>query len=133
MQSKNPVIVAVHFIHRYFIWVIVGSYLVAAALPAFGLWIRDVDLGSLQMLQWKVGLSLPLLMLATLLFNAGLGVNIGELKQLAHKPQLLLGGLIGNIGTPLIFIIALSFVMGFWHNPEEVQQILVGLVVRSVK
>jgi hypothetical protein len=34
---KNPVEAFVHLIHRYFIWVIVISYFVAAFLPAFGL------------------------------------------------------------------------------------------------
>ena len=126
---KNPVAAIVHVIHRYFIWVIVASYVIATVLPAFGLWIRNVNLGSVKVVQSTVVFSLPLMMLASLLFNAGLGVKTEELKHLLHQPIVLLGGLLGNLGTPLAFIITLSFAMKLWHNPEEVQQILVGLAL----
>lgn len=68
-------------------------------------------------------------MLALILFNAGLGVRTRELRQLLHNPKLLLIGVVGNIATPLMFIITLSYAMGVWHNPEEVQQILMGLAL----
>ena len=118
-----------HLIHRYFIWVIVGSYVIAAFFPALGLKIRDTHFGSLQLQQLHIDISLPSILLASLLLNAGLGVNKAELAQLANRPGLLLAGLIANIGTPLAFIFTLSFVMSFWHDPEEVQQILMGLAL----
>ncbi|PKM10861.1 MAG: Na+-dependent transporter [Gammaproteobacteria bacterium HGW-Gammaproteobacteria-3] len=40
-----------------------------------------------------------------------------------------LSGLSGNVVTPLVCIIGISFIMKFWHNPEEVQPILVGLAL----
>lgn len=118
-----------HFIHHYFIWVIVASYFVAALLPGFGIWMREVELGSVTLLQSKIDISLPPLMLSLLLFNAGLGVKPKELNELAHQPQLLLGGLLGNLVTPLGFILGVSLVMSLWHNPEEAQHILVGLAL----
>ncbi len=127
--GKNPVAILVHAIHRHFIWVVVSSYIVAAVLPGFGLWIRGVDMGSVNILRSRLDLSLPLLMLAALLFNAGLGVKLEELRHLSRKPMLLLGGVFGNLATPLVFIVATSFAMRLWHNPEEVQQILVGLAL----
>jgi len=120
---------ATHFIHHYFIWVLVASYFVAALLPGFGIWVREVELGSVTLLQSKIDISLPPLMLSLLLFNAGLGVRPKELNELAHQPQLLLGGLLGNLLTPLSFILGVSFIMTLWHNPEEVQHILVGLAL----
>jgi BASS family bile acid:Na+ symporter len=119
----------VHFIHQYFIWIIVASYLVASVLPGLGLWIRHVSLGSVKVFGGELVFSLPLLMLATLLFNAGLGVKTEELTHTFSKPSLLLGGVMGNLLTPLIFIVGVSFLMSLWHNPEEVQQILVGLAL----
>jgi len=127
--GKSPVAILAHAFHRYFIWVVVSSYVVAAVLPRFGLWIRSVDVGNVEMFQSKIELSLPLLMLASLLFNAGLGVKLGELRHLLRKPMILFGGVFGNIATPLVFIVAISFAMRLWHNPEEVQQILVGLAL----
>ncbi len=116
-------------IHHYFIWIIITSYFVAALLPGFGVWIREVELGSIVVLRNKIDLSLPPLLLSLLLFNAGLGVKPKELTRVAHKPQVLLIGLLGNFVPPLGFIMGASFFMARWHNPEEVQHILVGLAL----
>jgi bile acid:Na+ symporter, BASS family len=124
---KNLMAALVHLIHRYFIWMIVASYFLAAFLPTFGLWIRNANLGSIDVLHRELTFSLPLVMLALLLFNAGLGMKIEEAKHLLRKPLVLLGGVLGNLAVPLAFIIALSFAMKLWHNPEEAQLILVGL------
>lgn len=129
IPAKHWVETLTQIIHRYFIWIIITSYFIAALLPGFGLWIREVELGSIFLFQNKIDFSLPPLMLSLLLFNAGLGVKTKELTQLAHKPLVLLSGLLGNVVTPLAFIIGISFIMKFWHNPEEVQHILVGLAL----
>ena len=100
---------------------IVASYIVAAMMPGFGLWIRNVSFSG--------AVSLPLLMLAALLFNAGLGVKTEELTRLLQKPFILLGGVSCNLMIPLAFIVAVSFLMHIWPEPEEVQQILVGLAL----
>ncbi|SMF96189.1 bile acid:Na+ symporter, BASS family [Methylomagnum ishizawai] len=126
---KKPIELLTHFIHHYFIWMIISSYFVAALLPGFGVWMREVELGSVVLLQNKIDVSLPPVMLSLLLFNAGLGVKHRELAQLAYKPQLLLAGLAGNLITPLSFIMGVNLVMARWHNPEEVQHILVGLAL----
>ena len=118
-----------HLIHHNFVWIILASYFVAALLPGFGEWIREVEWGSVVILQNKIDISLPSLMLSLLLFNAGLGVKPDELNRLAKKPLILISGLMGNFIIPLGFIIGASFVMVLWHDPEEVQHILVGLAL----
>jgi len=128
-STNSPVTVVLHLIHRHFIWLIVCSYIVAAVSPGFGLWIRALNLGSVDVFQSQLVFSLPSMLLASLLFNAGLGVRTKELKHLLRKPFVLLGGVFGNLAAPLAFIIAISFAMRFWHNPDEVQQILVGLAL----
>ena len=106
-----------------------SSYVVATVSPGLGLWIRNQSLGNVNVFQAKLVFSLPPIMLASLLFNAGLGVKVAELKHLLHKPLVLLGGVFGNVTAPLAFIMAISFTMRLWHNPDEVQQILVGLAL----
>jgi bile acid:Na+ symporter, BASS family len=127
--TENRTAIILRFIHRHFIWMIVSSYIIAAMMPGFGLWIRNVNFGGAGILQSKLVFSLPLLMLATLLFNAGLGAKTEELTRLVQKPFVLLGGLFCNLTVPLAFIVAVSFLMHIWHNEEEVQQILVGLAL----
>lgn len=109
-----------HFVHRNFIWLVCGSYVVAACFPTLGLAIRSASIG---------GVSLPMIMLAALLFNAGVGVDVKALAHLRKEPLLLLLGLAGNVLIPLAFIGAVTMLMGLWHNPDEVQNILVGLAL----
>lgn len=126
---RNSVEALVKIIHRYFIWATVGAYVLAAIVPQLGLWMRNIELGSVTLLQSKVVLSLPLFLLASLLFNAGLGVKVRELRQLLHQPFVLVSGLVGNLATPLVCILGLSVALQLWNESEEVQQILVGLAL----
>ncbi|WP_197442905.1 bile acid:sodium symporter family protein [Lignipirellula cremea] len=119
----------VHAVHRRFIWLVVASYFVAALLPQFGLWIRTASLGFVPLTQGRLEASLPSIMLASLLFNAGLGVRLSDLKQLIHGPGPLLAGLVANLTLPVTYIFVVSQVMRLWHNSEEVQHILVGLAL----
>lgn len=97
--------------------------------PGFGVWIRDVDVAGFTVLHSRVEISLPPLLLSLLLFNAGLGIKPKQLKQLINEPLLVLSGLSGNLLTPLAFIYLMSYVLQSWHNPDEVQNILVGLAL----
>jgi BASS family bile acid:Na+ symporter len=128
-SPRNRTTHLIEVIHRHFIWVILASYAVAAVLPGLGVWIRNAALGGKPAQSTELVVSLPVLMLASLLFNAGLGVHAEELRHLLQKPKVLLGGVVGNLAAPLVFILALSLMMRAWHNADEVQQILVGLAL----
>jgi BASS family bile acid:Na+ symporter len=118
-----------HAIHRYFIWIVIASYVVAGLFPGLGLSIRSAGLGEVEIAGARISLSAPSALLALLLFNAGLGTRAHELRKLAHQPRLLLVGVAGNVIVPLFCILAVSVSMSVWHNPEEVQQILTGLAL----
>jgi BASS family bile acid:Na+ symporter len=118
-----------HTIHQYFIWIVNLSYLAAAFFPSFGLSVRSFSLPSIHILNTTIALNVPSILLAILLFNAGLGTKARELMNLARDPGLLAGGLATNVLAPLAFIAAVSVVMRRWHNPDELQQILTGLAL----
>jgi BASS family bile acid:Na+ symporter len=118
-----------HFIHHYFIWLLIASYAVAAAFPALGLWIKNVSFGQVTLFHETTKLSLPVLMLSFLLLNAGLGVRLGQLRNLLRSPLVLIAGLLANLFVPIAFIFLVSQTMRLWHNPDEVQNILVGLAL----
>jgi BASS family bile acid:Na+ symporter len=128
-DSRHPLASLSHFIHRRFIWWVVGSYVLAAVFPAPGLWLRGISFGALAVAGEHTEVTLPVLMLAFMLFNAGLGLRAGRLKGLVRRPQVLLAGLAANLVVPVAFILAVTYAMRVWHNPEEVQQILVGLAL----
>jgi BASS family bile acid:Na+ symporter len=118
-----------HLIHHHFIWFLLGCYVLAARFPAGGLAIRNTSLGSFGPLPEERAFSLPVLMLAFLIFNAGLGVQPGSLRKLLRDPVPLAGGLLANLLVPLGFIFILAQTLRLWHNAEEVQHILVGLAL----
>ncbi len=118
-----------HFVHRRFIWLLLCAYAVAAVWPAWGLWIRSVQVLKTNVLQTQAKISLPMLMLAFLLLNAGLGVELSGLKSLSRNLTMLIFGVLANVLVPLVFIFAVSQGMGLWHNPDETQNILVGLAL----
>jgi len=118
------------FFHRYFLWMLIGAYVVAAAAPAPGLWIRDSTLGDVRVLNANIQVSLLLVLLATLMFNAGFGVKTEHLHALVRKGGILLAGLAANLLVPMAYLFAITtLVLRFWHNPEEAQHILVGLAL----
>jgi BASS family bile acid:Na+ symporter len=118
-----------HVIHEHFIWIVLSSYLVAAAFPSFGLSLRNVELGHIELTQTKITATIPSALLALLLFNAGLGARVHELTKLAQRPRFIVVGVAGNVLAPLVFITLVSLIMRFWHNADEAQQILTGLAL----
>ena len=129
MNDRGFVPTVSHFLHEQFLWLVLGSYVVAAVCPAFGLWIRDVSVGDFVLAGVRIRLTLPMLMLALLLFNAGLGVETARLASLLRSAPLLGAGLAANLLIPIAFIFAVSQAMRFWHNPDEVQNLLIGLAL----
>ena len=91
--------------------------------------IRSIELGSVDVARTQINFLLPLVMLAFLLFNAGLGIRTTELTSLMRNPSPLVAGAAANLFAPLAFVVGVSVTMKLWHNPDEVQQILTGLAL----
>jgi BASS family bile acid:Na+ symporter len=126
-NAPGPLIRLSHFIHKNFLWFLLGSYAIAAAFPSVGLWIKDVSLGQIPLTESRV--SLPMALLALLLLNAGLGADLSQLSRLKHSLTALGLGVVANLVVPVAFIFAVAQTMRLWHNPDEVQNILVGLAL----
>ena len=119
-----------HFIHKNFLWITLLLYTAGAILPEIDSKMREVCFGNLIWLdKSEVKLSLPLIMLSFLLFNAGLAAKTQDFKSLLKYPQALILGLTGNILIPILFIYFIKNCLFFWHNPDETQNILVGLAI----
>jgi BASS family bile acid:Na+ symporter len=116
-----------HVIHRHFFLMLISAYILAAVLPQFGLWLRQIEFGRIG--YGDIKLTLSLLMLSFLLFNAGLGIKLQELLALWKHPVLIVSGFIANMVVPMLLILALRGLMQFWHNSDELQNLLVGLAM----
>nr|WP_281721785.1 bile acid:sodium symporter [Nitrosomonas nitrosa] len=117
------------FVHHHLLWFLTGTYVVAAMFPQAGLQIRKISFGNISVFQTKLDVSLLLVLLATLMFNAGLGVKTAHLKSLAQNAWILVAGLAANVLIPVVYIFGITLLLQLWHNPEEAQHILVGLAL----
>lgn len=116
-------------VQRWQLCLLLCVYALAALLPGPGLRIRDVPAGSVPWFHGgSVRLSLPSMMLAFLLLNAGFGTQVQELKHLATRLRCLGFGLAASVLGPILFAFAVSLLLMFWHD-EERQNILVGLAL----
>jgi BASS family bile acid:Na+ symporter len=130
MENRKPILLALsQFIHHHLLWFLIGAYAIAAVFPAAGLWIRNVSLGDVSIFQTQIHVSLLLLLLAMLMFNAGLGVKTSHLQSLLQKSRVMLAGLAANLVIPMIYIFGVTLVMRLWYEPDEAQHILVGLAL----
>jgi BASS family bile acid:Na+ symporter len=118
-----------HFIHEHFIWFLIGSYALAACFPIFGRWIREVSWGEIGLFPEKTTITLPMVMLALLLVNAGLWVQTSRLKHLMYSSLVLFIGLAANLAVPIAYTFGVTEALRFWHDPAEVQNIVLGLAL----
>ena len=117
------------FIHRHLLWFLVAAYVIALFSPGPGLWIRNLSFGEFTAAGQKTDISLLMIMLAMLMFNAGLGLRIAHLKNVFRKHYVLLAGLAANLVIPVLYIFGITVAMRLWYEPFEVQHILVGLAL----
>jgi BASS family bile acid:Na+ symporter len=116
-------------VQRNLIWLLISSYAIATVARSLGLWIRDTAFGEITVFHDTSRVSLLMIMLAFLLFNAGLGLHADQLHSLLRSKAVLVVGLIANILIPIAYIVITMQVLRSWHNPAETQNILIGLAL----
>jgi BASS family bile acid:Na+ symporter len=118
-----------NLIHHNFLLAILCCYAVGAFSPSLGMTISKIHFGIIGNENSSLKLSIPFIMISLLLFNSALGINQSELKNLKHHPAALIWGLILNFCIPSLVIFIVFLTMQWWHNPDELQNILVGLAL----
>ena len=114
------------------LWLLLSTYVLGALLPAFGMRLRAVNVGSSIALGNAGAISLPVLMVGVLLFVAGLGAKTNEIRTVVRRPVLLLVGLSVNAVYPIAFAAVASYAANgfrFWHDIDEGQSLLTGLAL----
>lgn len=120
----------IHLVHRYFLLLLLTSYLLAGMMPQLGLYLRQISFGSITLPGLgQTNISPALIMLSFLLFNAGLGIQTKELRNLRQRIWLLLVGFLANMIVPVFLVLCLRGLMGLWHNSDELHNLLVGLAL----
>lgn len=128
-NRSSLVLTLSQFLHHRLLWFLIGAYVIAIVSPPFGLWIRSTSFGEVVLFQEHTRVSLLLVMLAMLMFNAGLGLKTEHLQTVMQRKLALCAGLAANLAIPMAYIFAVTLVMRLWYEPDEAQHILVGLAL----
>jgi BASS family bile acid:Na+ symporter len=126
-ESRITLAGVAHLADRFFLLLLLAGYALAAVFPDPGLRVGGTSLGEFALFGDPIRLSVPMLLLALLLWNAGLAVPTSRLGGLLRRPALLLAGLAANLLVPLVFILGVSAMMRLWQSGGEMQGVLVGL------
>ncbi|HEY6879038.1 MAG TPA: bile acid:sodium symporter [Polyangiales bacterium] len=120
----------VSLLQKNILWVLLGVYFLAGVVTAPGLAIKKVTVGSVGLFgEAPVALSLTNLLLASMLFTAGLGVSLRDARGLFAHPRLLAAGVLANAVMPVLFLALLSVIARAWPEAEEAQSTLAGLAL----
>lgn len=113
------------WLHRHFLWLLVGCYGLAAAWPEAGLKIRHWTIASPQGREVHA----PLLLLALLLFCAAAAIRWSEVRELLERPTILIAGLLTAwVGSALVVVLIGPVVLGFGDS-EVGTQVIVGMAL----
>lgn len=117
-----------HFLHTRLLWLLLAVYVLAAVVPGPGLALRKICITPAGA-GFVPSLALPALLLALLLFNAGLGARFSALRHIRQSALLMGAGTLVNLIAPFLAILAVHFCLRLWHSPAEFQNILTGMVL----
>jgi bile acid:Na+ symporter, BASS family len=127
MTGKQLLTATSNAMHRQMLWLLIASYVLAGLSPDWGADLRAITISRVTLFEGAARITLPMLFLALLLFNAGLGIQLAiPWKRLG---RLLMIGLVASLAVPLAFIICLRLTASGWHNPDELQNLLTGLAL----
>lgn len=113
------------WVHRNLLWLLVASYLLAGLFPGPGKLIRGLSLTRTT----GDEVSAPLLLLALLLFCGAAVVRWSQLRELMHRPGILLMGLVAIWLVPSLFVSALGWVLPSLLGDFVTSGMLVGLAL----
>ncbi|MCK2213754.1 bile acid:sodium symporter [Actinomadura sp. ATCC 31491] len=112
------------FAQRWLLGLMLGCYALAGAFPGPGERLRALRL------PWPaVPLTAPMLLLAVMLANAGLGVRVGDLRGVLRRPSGPVLGVAVNALLPVVLLPAVAVLLRPWPDAGEVEFLLVGLML----
>ncbi|MER8045466.1 bile acid:sodium symporter [Streptomyces sp. NPDC094032] len=114
------------FAQRRLLGLMLGCYALAAVLPGPGEALRGLGAplpgGSLR-------ITLPTVLLALMVFNAGLGVRVADLRAVARRPLRSVLGVAANALLPLAVLPLAALVVSLWPDAAEAEGLVVGLML----
>jgi BASS family bile acid:Na+ symporter len=124
--TKNGCRVA-SFVQRHFLWLLLCCYALAAIWPGPGVPLRQWawSPGGLPQMQ----LSVPLLLLALMLFSAALLTDLSQIRAVLQRPLLLCVALVAVWLAPALLVILAGCLVPLLTSEQDATGVLVGLTL----
>jgi bile acid:Na+ symporter, BASS family len=116
-----------HFVRRHFFWLLLACYALAALWPGPGL--------ALRRWQWTaiaagdVPFSLPLMLLAVMLFSAALLTDLSQIRLVSRHPAVLLVALAMVWAGPALLVLVAGWLVPLLVDGKATAGLLVGLAL----
>ncbi|MFE7117608.1 bile acid:sodium symporter family protein [Streptomyces sp. NPDC057654] len=116
----------VNAVQRWLLGLMLVCYLLAGVFPVPGEMLRGLTLA----LPLHVGvLTVSMVLLAVMLFNAGLGVRVADLREVVSRPVRLVLGIAANALLPLLVLPIVALGLRSWPDTAEAEGLVVGLML----
>jgi BASS family bile acid:Na+ symporter len=112
---------------RYFLWLLLACYLFAAVWPEPGLAMRHWEWSSAKLAD--VPLSLPLLLLAVMLFSAAILTDLSQIRLVSRHPVVLGVALVAVWIGPALLVLAAGWLVPPMVDSRATAGLLVGLAL----
>ncbi|MEV0915683.1 sodium-dependent transporter [Streptomyces sp. NPDC049967] len=109
-EPAHPMLRPLEFLRRRLGWVSCAAYTAAAVLPGPGVWLRRVH-GVSVGTDLSFGVNTAQILLAAVLFTAGLRSCPQALTRILRRPRVLLAGLVLHLTAPLLIIPGIAFAL----------------------
>jgi BASS family bile acid:Na+ symporter len=118
-----------YFVQRHFLWLLLGCYALAAIWPAPGIPLRQWawSPGGLP----NVRLTVPLLLLAMMLFSAALLAEVAQIRAVLQQPLLLCVATLAVWLGPALLVILASYLVPLLISEQPSSGVLVGLTLAA--
>ena len=118
-----------YFVQRHFLWLLLGCYALAAIWPAPGVPLRQWDWspGGLPDVRFTV----PLLLLAMMLFSAALLADVAQIRAVLQQPLLLCVATLAVWIGPALLVILASYLVPLLVSEQPASGVLVGLTLAA--
>lgn len=130
-MTKTPTVSSriARVIHSHLLGLIIIAYVLAAVVPGPGLWLQSATIFVFGADSRGLAVKALPVMLAVLLFCAGLRVHIDQARRTLRKPRMVLIGVLANLAVPVAYIVMIALGLRHWHDLQEAQSLLVGLAL----
>jgi bile acid:Na+ symporter, BASS family len=116
-----------HFVQRHVLWLLLGCYALAGIWPEPGLPLRRWTWSPGGMLDFRI--TVPLLLLALMLFSAALLADMRQIRAVLREPLLLCIAILAVWFGPALLVILAAYVVPLLIPADAVTGVIVGLML----